>query len=398
MHNDDPEKPAHSDVGIQQAGRHSRAWQPVYIGNEIFRRPAFSGNHPLNIMRHSTVFDLVSALGWLPDDSYRESEPASEEELLAFHHRDYVEALREADRTGKVAPEIRQRHHIGTMANPLFPNLFLRARTAVGGSMLAANLACQNHVAFHPAGGTHHGRPDRASGFCFFNDPVFAILQLIGNGKQRILYIDLDAHHGDGVENAFVDDERVTTISIHEEKRWPYTGKADDHPGKAVHNLPVPAEFNDSEFEFLIEHAVLPVASGLQPDALVLCCGADCLAGDPLSKMRLTNVALWNAIERLVGLDVATVILGGGGYNPWTVARYWAGIWGRLNQFEIPTRLPDEAAGILAGLECDLVDEDEIEKCWTTTLADEPNTGVVRDSVKSLVQSVFPDGVINDVA
>lgn len=395
MHNNDPQNPP---LHQPEPRLDSRAAQPVYIGNEVFRRPAFSGNHPLNIMRHSTVYDLVHTLGWLPDGAFRESEPVGEHALLAFHEQDYVDALRDADRSGKVLPEIRKRHHIGTMANPLFPNLYLRARTAVGGSVLAADLACEGHVAFHPSGGTHHGRPDRASGFCYFNDPVFALLRMLEKGKERILYVDLDAHHGDGVENAFLDDERVTTVSIHEENRWPYTGKAGEPCATGVHNLPVPAEINDSEFEYLLDHAVFPLAAALRPDAVVLCCGADCLAGDPLSKMRLTNSTLWRAVERFVDLDVATVILGGGGYNPWTVARYWAGIWGWLNRYEIPARLPDDAIRIMAGLQCELVDDDEIEECWTTTLADAPNKGVIRDSVKSVAQTVFSDGAINDVA
>jgi acetoin utilization protein AcuC len=402
MHNNDPENQSLNEsvngAGDGWSEPTRSAPQPVYIGNDVFRRPAFNGNHPLNIMRHSTVFDLVRTLEWLPGESFRESKPVDEQTLLEFHEQDYVRALRQADVEGTVPPEVRKRHHIGTLANPLFPDLYLRARTAVGGSILAADLACREHIAFHPSGGTHHGRPDRASGFCYFNDPVFALLQLMKNGKQRILYVDLDAHHGDGVENAFYDDERVTTVSIHEENRWPYTGKAGETGGRGVFNLPVPAEFNDSELDYLLDNAVLPLATSLQPDALVLCCGADCLAGDPLSKMSLTNAALWHAIDRFTGLDVATVILGGGGYNPWTVARYWAGIWGRLNRHEFPTQLPDDARRILAGLECDLIDDDEIEENWLRTLVDEPNTGIVRDDVKHVADTVVSEEAFNDVA
>jgi len=398
MHNNDPENPALHPTTLALSETASTARPARYVGNEIFRRPAFNGNHPLNIMRHSTVFDLVRTLDWLPGDAFRESSPADEATLLRFHDRDYIEALREADRTGRVTPEVRKRYHIGTMANPLFPNLYLRARTAVGGSILAADLACDGLVAFHPSGGTHHGRPDRASGFCYFNDPVFALLRLIENGKRRVLYVDLDAHHGDGVENAFLEDDRVTTISIHQENCWPYSGNAGDFPGRAVYNLPVPAEFNDSEFRYLLETAVLPFACQLEPDALVLCCGADCLAGDPLSKMRLSNVALWQAVEQFVSLNTPTVILGGGGYNPWTVARYWAGLWGCLNRFDIRQQLPDAAVEILTGLECDLVDDEDIEVAWTTGLADSPNEGSIRDSVKSIAETLSATGVMNDVA
>ena len=147
-----------------------------------------------------------------------------------------------------------------------------------------------------------------------------------------------------------------------------------------------------------METAVLPFARQLEPDALVLCCGADCLAGDPLSKMRLSNVALWQAVEQFVSMNTATVILGGGGYNPWTVARYWAGLWGCLNRFDIRQQLPDAAVEILTGLECDLVDDEDIEEAWTTSLADSPNEGNIRDSVKSIAETLSATGVMNDVA
>jgi acetoin utilization protein AcuC len=148
----------------------------------------------------------------------------------------------------------------------------------------------------------------------------------------------------------------------------------------------VPRHINDSEFEFLVEEAVLPVVGKVEADALVLCCGADCLAGDPLSKMELSNVALWDAVDRLTGKGLPTVILGGGGYNPWTVTRYWAGMWGRISGQPFPEQLPAEASEYLRAMECDLIDEDEVDEAWLTTLADTPYPGPVRDEIKSLVR------------
>lgn len=361
---------------------------PLYVGSEVFRRAAFGRNHPLNIVRHSAVFDLLRILRWLPDHSFHASDPATVDQLVEFHDRAYVEALQYADSTGNVDPEVRARYQIGTMENPLFPGVFERASMTVGGSILAAELACQGHVVFHPSGGTHHGRPDQASGFCYFNDPVFAILTLLEQGKDRVLYVDLDAHHGDGVENAFVDEPRVMTISIHEEDRWPYSGAAEDRRNGGARNLPVPREFNDSELEYLVQNAVLPLAESFSPDALVLCCGADCLAGDPLSGMMLSNVALWETILQLTDLGLPTVILGGGGYNPWTVSRYWAGIWAKINGIEIPDRLPDEAIEMLSGMECELIDEEEVDEAWLTTMSDSPYPGPVREAVKSVATMV----------
>ena len=365
---------------------------PLYVGSDVFRRAAFGNHHPLKIVRHSAVLDLVRMLGWLADDVYRTAKPATVDQLTAFHDPEYVRVLQYADSTGTVEPAQRTRYRIGTLENPLFSGLFERAATTVGGSILAAKLACEGHVVFHPSGGTHHGRPDRASGFCYFNDPVFAIRTLLEAGLDRVLYLDLDAHHGDGVEDAFVEESRVMTVSVHEQDRWPYSGLADDRRSGGARNLPVPRGFNDSELEYLADHALLPIASRFEPDALVVCCGADCLAGDPLSGMMLSNRVLWETVEKLTALGKPTVILGGGGYNPWTVARYWAGMWGRLTGQPFPEELPAEARELLGSMQCDLIDEDEIEEAWLTTLVDTPYSGEVRDEIVSLARKVSGDG------
>jgi len=392
MHNPSPETPAGPGIarGAVQIQRAPTARQTLYAGSEIYRRAAFGKNHPLNIVRHSAVLDLVRILDWLSEDSFVDTEPATIEQLLEFHDLAYIEALQYAQSEGSVPPDARERYRIGTLENPVFDGLYERASMTVGGSIKAAKLACEGNVVFHPSGGTHHGRPDRASGFCYFNDPVFAIRTFLDMGRSRVLYIDLDAHHGDGVEDAFVDHPAVMTISIHEEGRWPYSGPA-GRRGSAC-NLPVPRGFNDSELEYLVDHAVLPLAAEFSPDAIVLCCGADCLAGDPLSAMELSNVALWNAIGRILDLDQPTVILGGGGYNPWTVARYWAGLWGHINGREMPAVLPDEAIELMKSMECDLIDDEDIEPQWLTTMTDSPNPGTVRDAVKSVANAVIGTG------
>jgi len=359
------------------------------VGSDVYRRPAFGKHHPLSIIRVSGVVDLCRMLGWFEPGQYRESPQATTEQLRGFHDADYIEALRAADASGKVERDVRQRYRIGTMENPLFPGLFLRASTAVGGSIHASELAMDGRVVFHPSGGTHHGRANRASGFCYFNDPVFAVLTFLSRGLERVLYVDLDAHHGDGVQDAFADDPRVLTISIHEEKRWPHSGLVHDRAAGGARNLPVPRGFNDSELDFLMEHAVQPLARAFEPQALVVTCGVDGLAGDPLSRLELSNTGLWRAVERLVADQPRAVVLGGGGYNPWTVIRCWTGLWGRLSGRAIPAGLPPEANGLLRGLECDLIDDDEVPEAWTTTLADEPNPGAVRPEVERLPELVL---------
>jgi acetoin utilization protein AcuC len=332
------------------------------------------------------VLELCASLGWIDASRMRTSRVATVAELRRHHDAAYIEALRASDAAGRVEPDIRTRHGFGNFENPLFPGVFERAATAVGGSILAAELALEGRVAFHPAGGTHHGRRDRASGFCYFNDPVFAIGRLLEGGMSRALYVDLDAHHGDGVQAAFLDEPRVRVVSIHERGRWPHSGAADDAGHGYACNLPVPAGFNDSELEHLIESVVLPLAAAFVPEAVVVTCGTDALAGDPLSGMALSNVALWEAVERVIGDEGPAVVLGGGGYNPWTLARCWTGLWGRLRGRDIPDELPVQAQQILRSLECDLVEDEDVDQAWFRTLADEPRPGPVREEVKSVAR------------
>ena len=362
----------------------TRRHRAAFVGHDIYRQSAYGQWHPLTIPRVETVIDLCRALDWFAPDEYVVSPRATVDELRAFHAREYVEALRTASATGTVDPDTRERFGIGTMENPLFAGVFERASTAVGGSIRAAELALDGRIAFNVAGGTHHGRRDRASGFCYFNDPVFAILHLLDAGILRVLYVDLDAHHGDGVQEAFADDVRVWTLSLHEAGRWPYTGALDDVGGGRSVNLPVPAAFHDAELRLVVDDVVLPLADRVAPEAVVMTCGGDALAGDPLTSMALSNVALWDAIERITAVAPHAVVLGGGGYNPWTLARYWTGIWARLSRRAIPDRLPEAASALLRGLQCDLVDDEDIDPRWTTTLCDRPSDLPVRASVRAL--------------
>lgn len=359
------------------------------VVSDVFREVGYPANHPLAIARVGSVLALCDLLGWAPREVTLPCPEASRAQLERVHQADYVEALMAVERSGQVAPDIRLRHNIGTAENPVFPGLFRRAALSVGGAIEAAMRAAGGGVVFHPAGGTHHGMPDRAHGFCYFNDPVFAILTLLDRGMARVLYVDLDAHHGDGVEAAFAGDPRVALISVHEENRWPGTGRLQDRAGGNARNLAVPAAMNDSEMNVLMAQAILPLARGLAPDAVVITCGADALAGDPLSSLNLSNGCLWAAVADLVALAPAAVVLGGGGYNPWTVARLWTGLWGRLAGHALPDVLPRAAQDLLRGLSCDLIDDDEIRPSWTQTLTDPPNPGPVRQRFHDIVAAVL---------
>ncbi len=359
---------------------------PVFVGHDVYRRAAYGGNHPLAIPRVETAVDLCRDLGWIAPEAWIESPIADAQTLSRFHDLAYVEALRSADEGGGIDRDSCRRFNLGTLENPVFPGVFRRASTSIGGSIAAAERALAGRIAYHPAGGTHHGRPGRASGFCYFNDPVFAILTALDAGVCRLVHADLDAHHGDGVQDAFAEDPRVYTISIHERERWPYTGALDDTGGGQSCNLPVAPGFADADLDMLMTEVVLPLVRRAAPDMLVVTCGADGLAGDPLSRMALSNRALWSAVAALVAEAPGSVVLGGGGYNPWTVARCWAGLWGVLNGFAMPERLPSAAVQRLERLDCDLVDDEDRDPRWLTTLADAPQEGAARRETAALAR------------
>ena len=231
--------------------------------------------------------------------------------------------------------------------------------------------------------------PRRAHGFCYFNDAVLAICSMLDASIERVCYVDFDAHHGDGVQLAFSGEPRVFTISIHEAGRWPGSGELSDRAAGNARNLPVPPGFSDPELAYLVGRAVLPLVERFAPDAIVVTVGADALAGDPLSRLALGNTALWRALAALRDLAPRLLVLGGGGYNPWTLGRCWSGLWGHLCGETIPTELPEPARRRLTSLECDLVDEDDIDPRWLCTLADPPGEGPVRAEVAALARAVM---------
>jgi acetoin utilization protein AcuC len=359
--------------------------RPRYIAAEIYRKSRYGAKHPLSIPRVSTTTDLIRALGWLDDARYIEGPVATPEALVRFHDPDYVAALRRAETDGLSEPE-RRRWNIGVNGNPIYPEVFRRPATAAGSSILAADLVAAGGTVHSPAGGTHHGRPDRASGFCYLNDPVLGILALLDKGLAPVAYVDLDAHHGDGVEDAFAEEPRVTTISVHEAGRWPRSGVAEHDRGESVMNVPVPSGFNDDEFQYVLETAILPKLAALDPAAIVIQCGVDGLADDPLSKLALSNGAYWRAVSLLLPMAPRRIVLGGGGYNPFAVARAWAGIWGVIDGREVPDRLPEPASDVLRAITWRHGMTRAAPARWVETLADPPKLGPIREDTRDAVR------------
>jgi acetoin utilization protein AcuC len=360
---------------------------PLFIGSDIYRTSSYGHRHPLAIPRVSTVIDLTRALDWLDDGAYTESPRATPEQLARFHDAEYIAALRRAEEEQHIAPETARRFNIGCNGNPLFREIFSRPATACGASLKAAEILLASGdgaVVYSPAGGTHHGRRDRASGFCYLNDPVLAMLRLLDGGIRRIWYVDLDAHHCDGVQDAFADEPRIIMLSVHEEGRWPFTGGLEESGCGNVFNLPVPPGFNDAEMALLLDEVIMPLGVAVAPEIVIVQCGADALADDPLSKLALSNGALWRALAALKALAPRLLVLGGGGYNPWSVARCWTGNWAVLDGRSVPESLPQAAEAVLRGLAWSRSAGRNPPEHWFTTLADRPNPAPIRDEVRLL--------------
>jgi acetoin utilization protein AcuC len=322
----------------------------TFITGRIYKGSSYGAQHPLAIPRVPVATDLVQSLDWLPSHQRRISPMAKPAALERFHTAAYVAALQAAELAQFVSKDVRVRHGLGTLSNPVFPEMFRRPATAVGGGMLAAELVLQGGIAFNPGGGQHHGLADAASGFCYFNEPVLTIKHLLAHGLTRIAYVDLDAHHGDGVELAFAHDPRIRMVSVHESKRWPFTGALNDDAGGVAWNLPVARGFADDGFDYALDQLILPVIETFKPEAVFVQCGVDALSEDPLSRLAISNGCYPRAIAALRKITPRMIVSGGGGYNPWTVGRAWTLIWAEIAGYDIPDRLPLHAQAILKAL------------------------------------------------
>lgn len=372
---------------------------PLFICSEVYRATNQGSRHPLAIPRVALAMDICRALGWLDAGNFIESPRATPADLARFHDPAYIAAVQAAERHGAVSEDMAQRHHIGINGNPIFDGMYRRPVTACGGGMLAARLlmADQCRVVYAPGGGQHHARPDRASGFCFFNEPVLSMLAMLEHGAQRVFYLDLDAHHGDGVQDAFADDDRVMTVSIHEAARWPMArdggddgnGSAQDRAGGMARNLPVAPGFADADLDFLIDAVVLPLMADFAPDAVYVQGGCDALDDDPQSKLALGNGALWRAIAAVRDAAPRLLVAGGGGYNPYAVGRCWAGLWATLNGWDIPDRLPTPAEACLRDVVWHHRRGRDAPERWFTTLADPTARGAPSDGVRALAEAAL---------
>jgi acetoin utilization protein AcuC len=320
------------------------------IYSDEWRRFDYGPEHPLRMERLGLTWRLMEGYGLTarPGVTVLSPAPADIEAVARFHGREYIEILR-AVSAGDWVPHA-TRHGLGPGDNPIFPGLWDAAQLVAGGSLLAATLVAAGEAdrAFHFAGGLHHAMRDRASGFCYVNDAVLAIMTLRQRGL-RVAYVDIDAHHGDGVQFAFYDDPNVLTISTHErgDRLFPGTGFVEEMGQEAglgcSVNLPLQPFTDDAIYEPAFEAVVPPLLRAFRPDVLVLQLGIDSHRTDPLTHLSLSIQGFTRAVTRLLELGPRVVALGGGGYDLPNVARAWTAAWAAMNEITLSPELPPQS-------------------------------------------------------
>lgn len=320
------------------------------ISSDIYRNTHYGGKHPLNIPRVGATLDLIKAMSWYDEVKFITAPIAKPSFLKKFHSNDYVNVLIEADEKQEIDKNQSNKYNLGTPSNPIFKGMYKRPATSVGGSVVAAEFAFLHGRAFNLGGGLHHGLVNKANGFCYLNDLVFAIKRFRELGIRRIAYVDLDAHFCDGVASAFSEDPDVMLVSAHEANRWPFQGKLEENfPDKNLY-APISKGSTDIDLEALFEYIFYPAIENFKPEALIVQGGADMLKDDPLSRLEMTNNCLWKVLSKLALLAPKLLLTSGGGYNPWSVSRLWTGFWAILNDIELPSLYTDEGRRLIENL------------------------------------------------
>ncbi|MBI4301729.1 MAG: acetoin utilization protein AcuC [Chloroflexi bacterium] len=319
----------------------------AFVYSDAMSRHVLRENHVMRPTRLRLTYELLDAYGAFEESLLLPPQEAGEEDILSFHTKPYVEAVKNFSR-GQFTTDPAAYNFSEGGDNPIFEGMYEASALAVGASLVAAELVVsgQVEVAFNAAGGLHHAGPSYASGFCTFNDPVIAIKSLIKRGL-RIAYVDIDAHHGDGVQDAFYDTDQVLTISLHESGSFLFPGTGEIRElgkgkgrGYSV-NLPLAPFTEDDLYLWAFEEIVPPLVSHFRPDVLVTQLGVDTHHLDPLAHLSLTTEGYTQVVKRFKELAPSSwLALGGGGYEMGVVPRAWTLAYGIMMDKEWPNDIP----------------------------------------------------------
>ncbi|HEX76972.1 MAG TPA: acetoin utilization protein AcuC [Dehalococcoidia bacterium] len=311
-------------------------------------------DHPLRPSRLRLTFELLDAYQAfsLPGSRLVPPRLASDDEVLSFHTAEYLEAVKRLSR-GEGGIDAGRYNFSDHGDNPPYPGMYEASLLSVGASLEAARLVADGEVdvAFNISGGLHHAEAGRASGFCVFNDPVIAVKYLLERGLSRVAYIDIDAHHADGVQHAFYSDSRVLTISFHEWGRYLFPGTGEvgemgrgEGLGYAV-NVPLAPFTTDQMYLAAFQEVVPPLLHAFEPQIVVSQLGVDTHILDPLAHLMLTTQGYSQVVRLIRDLAPRWLALGGGGYDLGVVARSWALAYGLMLDREWPNEIPQDYRG-----------------------------------------------------
>lgn len=312
----------------------------AFIYSEDFSSYKFADDHPFNQLRVKMTKELLELSNRLHETQIVQPRLATEDELLLVHDQTYIDAVKLASE-GMLSEDTALSFGLGTEDTPIFPDMHKAASLLVGATLTAVDQVMEGHVthALNLGGGLHHGFPQKASGFCIYNDGAIAIKYIREKYNLRVLYIDTDAHHGDGVQWAFYDDPNVCTLSIHETGRYLYpgTGNVNERGLKEGYgysfNIPVDAFTEDESFIHIYTSAITEITEYFHPDIIVSQNGADAHCLDPLTHLS-TTMKTYETVPMLAHelahqyCNGKWIALGGGGYDIWRVVpRAWGQIW-----------------------------------------------------------------------
>ena len=329
----------------------------AYVYDDVLSGHVLREGHPMRPVRLRHTYALLRAYGAFEDEHALlvPPRPATLDELTTFHTEEYVETVRRLS-SGEEADG--DRHGFSTHGdNPVYDGMYEAALLSTGASVQAAELIADGEAsaAFAPAGGLHHAMRGWASGFCIFNDPVVAINVLRKRGL-RVVYVDVDAHHGDGVQAAFYRDTDVMTVSVHESGRWLFPGTgavnevgAGEAAGYSV-NLPLFPYTGDDVYQEAFERVVPPLIEAFAPDVLAVQMGADAYVTDPLTHLALSTHGYDAVVRRLGAMGYPMLAFGGGGYDLDATARCWTLAYGSMVGREWPDELPSGVDAYLTSL------------------------------------------------
>jgi acetoin utilization protein AcuC len=312
----------------------------IFIYSDDLLSYKFNSHHPFNQFRLKLTLDLLKKHGAIEDRFIIPPKMATDEQLALIHDVSYIQAVKQAG-NGNLAQEIAENYGLGTEDTPIFPGMHEASSFLVGGTLTAVDYVMTGKAkhALHLGGGLHHGFRGRASGFCIYNDSSVAIKYLQEKYQARVLYVDTDAHHGDGVQWSFYDDPSVCTLSIHETGRYlfPGTGNITERgQGKGYgysFNVPLDAFTEDESWLYSYETSLREVAAFFKPDIILTQNGADAHYHDPLTHLS-TSMKIYREIPKIAHeiahtyCDGRWIAVGGGGYDIWRVVpRAWSYIW-----------------------------------------------------------------------